>query len=277
MANLRSIGQAIDLYASDNQGSLPYGFVGQNETITNNPAYNANVTGYTFTDWTGLIVHEMNGRYSADGGQTPTPTSETITGVRSYFLCPSVAPGEETTAVGAYIVHYSCHPRMMCDLGTPDYLSFFAGVRPLARLQPYRLAHIKRSADMALIWDATLDNRGGSWDASADSDALDGGRLCRAHTTYLTDNYALDTVDVGISGNTPVDMTPNTGGTAPAPDGTASDFNADTTPNWGNIRFRHLGNTSANVLMVDGHVTSFTYNQKTMQTSLLRNNIGVNQ
>jgi len=270
MANLRSIGQAIALYASDNGGSLPYGFVAQGMTIApSNTPYNPASAdpGYQFTDWSGLLVHEMNGRYSADYGTEPTPISESVTGVRSYFLCPSVPPGEETTTPGTLIIHYGCHPRLMPNLGDHDALA--AG---FPYLRPYTLSHIKRSAEIALIWDASIDNRGGDWDASADTFALDNGRYYQP--PYLTDNYALNAGYPAFNGSNPVDMTPGDGGNLAH---TVTDFNADTPSNWGNIRFRHIGNTSANVLMVDGHVNGFPYNPKTMQTSMQRLNIYVDE
>jgi prepilin-type processing-associated H-X9-DG protein len=268
MSNLRQIGQAIAMYADDNGGSVPFGFVGQDEVIgPNNQPYNPQYPN-SDADWTTLLVHELNGRYGSDYAEAPTPTANT-TGIRSYFLCPSVAPGEESTAnSGAYILHYSCHPRILCDLGTIDYFRDNPAHNPPPLLQPYILAHIKRSAEMALIFDASIYSRNGLWTASADAYALDGGRLYRG--TFLTDDYAMDVRDPGINQNTPVDLTPY------PPPYTPGDFNADTQEGWGNIRFRHLGNTSANVLMADGHVTSFSYNPKTMTTDMLRNNIGVN-
>lgn len=266
MSNLRSIGQAIALYASDNGGSLPYGFVYQGETVVLPPAptYNSQFPSSGYTDWTMLLVHEMNGTYGSDSTQQE-PINQSVTGVRSYFLCPTVDTGNmATTATNAYIVHYSCHPRMMPDLGTIDQFAFKTS-GAIVFLHPYKLSEIKRSSEMALIWDGSLEARNGSWNCSADTFQVDGYRLIKGY--YLTDDYAID--PSGINGNTPVDLTPQVGAVSP------SDFNADTPANWGNIRFRHLEDSSANVLMVDGHVESFSYNPKTHQPSLLRKNIGV--
>jgi len=271
MANLRTIGQTIALYANDNGGSLPYGFVYQGETIAFPPAptYNQQYPSSGYTDWTLLLVHEMNGTYGSDSTQQES-INESVTGVRSYFLCPSVDTGNmATTATVAYITHYSCNPRIMPDIGTIDQFAFKTS-GAFIFMHPYHLSQIKRSAEMALIWDGTLWNRSGSWNCSADTFAVDGHRLIQGY--YLTDDYAIDTTDAGINGNTPVDMTPNDNG---VPVG-SGDWNADTQANWGNIRFRHTQSTSANILMVDGHVEAFTYNPNTRQPSLLRKNIGVN-
>jgi len=54
------------------------------------------------------------------------------------------------------------------------------------------------------------------------------------------------------------------------------DANPNSLQNPFNIRFRHLGNTTANALMVDGHVETYTYNSNTGVTSLLFKNIMVN-
>jgi prepilin-type processing-associated H-X9-DG protein len=46
--------------------------------------------------------------------------------------------------------------------------------------------------------------------------------------------------------------------------------------NWGNIRFRHLKNTAANVLMADGHVETHRLNSDKTTCTLKRLNINVN-
>ena len=52
--------------------------------------------------------------------------------------------------------------------------------------------------------------------------------------------------------------------------GAVGDTNSDSAGNPGNIRFRHLNNTKANALMLDGHVQTFTYNKITKTSDLLR-------
>ena len=92
----------------------------------------------------------------------------------------------------------------------------------------------------------------------------------------LTDNYA---VMSGIvpppTPATPVIMTSNWG-TANNPGINTDDANPAAQYNPFNIRFRHMGNTAANALMIDGHVESFTFNPRTNVTSLLDKNIFVN-
>ncbi len=57
----------------------------------------------------------------------------------------------------------------------------------------------------------------------------------------------------------------------------AASYNCDVGSNVSNVRFRHLKNTSTNVLMVDGHVQTFHYNPVTHLTDLLHKNVNVNQ
>src|SRR5580700_11363425 len=67
-ANLRTIGQAIIMYAGDNQGILPFGFTYTGEQIGVQPITN-NAINYTdldtpnmptFVDWSELIAHEIS-------------------------------------------------------------------------------------------------------------------------------------------------------------------------------------------------------------------------
>lgn len=105
-------------------------------------------------------------------------------------------------------------------------------------------------------------------------------------TTYMTDNYGLasnnSTGGGPLTPTTPINMVPCGNGGAPGPILTAADMsecNQDTasTDNWGNIRFRHMQNTAANALMLDGHVQTFHYNVATQSTDLLELNINVNE
>ncbi|HUB24843.1 MAG TPA: hypothetical protein VL992_05385, partial [Tepidisphaeraceae bacterium] len=111
--------------------------------------------------------------------------------------------------------------------------------------------------------------------------------------TFMTDQYSMNTNTASpISPSDPVYVGPADGGVAgvPTPDPNPRDWNADADPNWGNIRFRHMGNTEANGLMLDGHVVTFHYKAYPagitvpgatgttygVTTDLLRENINVN-
>ncbi len=137
------------------------------------------------------------------------------------------------------------------------------------------MSQIQRSTDIALIFDASVEIQAGAFNVSADAFGLDEGNLYKNGATCLTDQYGSTLNSQNINSGQPID--PYAGNEPAAP--VLSDLNADTTDNWGNIRFRHLGNTAANALMVDGHVEAFHFNPHepvSNMTDMLRKNINVN-
>jgi prepilin-type N-terminal cleavage/methylation domain-containing protein/prepilin-type processing-associated H-X9-DG protein len=252
-ANLRSLGQALIMYANNNRGTLPYGFVSNGETIA----------GVTYTgdsaDWTTLLMDELTSRGSTY--VTNASVGSGAPGMRALFTCPSVSV--ESTVL-TLITHYSCHPRIMPDLGQTDW----SQTTPTTTvcLTPYKIAHIKRSAEMGVIFDGTINNPSGSgqWISFAVGFALDNHRI--GIGPYLVGDYSRQpTLNAGL----PIRMDPYNGGVA----------NHDgSTTNQGNIRFRHGSNTVANVLMLDGHVQTFSFKKQaavTAATDMLRKNIDV--
>jgi prepilin-type processing-associated H-X9-DG protein/prepilin-type N-terminal cleavage/methylation domain-containing protein len=254
MANLRQLGQAMFIYVGDNKGMMPFGAVFKNDTLPGPPAYTW--TGES-TDWTILLLNVMNKR-GLDYTTNTTGGSNTP-GMRAVFLCPqvSVEPGANTI-----FTHYSAHPRILPDLKTDDRTK----PSPRPGLKSYRLARIKRTAEMAAIFDATVSDPSGvgQWIAFADAFALDNSRVT-SRKPYLTDLYELDPT---LNGSQPVDMTPSSLN--------KQYTNMDGANNQGNIRFRHANNTQANALMLDGHVQSFNYTKSSQTTDLLRKNVFVN-
>ena len=289
MANLRTIGQALVIYAGDNNGSLPFGFVSVNEQIGPNSVTdkykdlsNLNAT-QGGADWTTLISHELsslaNGSYQTSG----TLATVNDQGYRQYFICPSAMQNPSTTA--APYTNYSCHPRLMPDLGNYDFYKEFVvnGTSIFGNAvfykKPYKIAHIKQSANIAAIFDASLDQETGVWNASSVCFGLDNRdtqyALSAGGRTDCTNDYSVDNNTTNQSMS--VNLLQAVAGE------TATDLNADTTKNWGNPRFRHNGNIGMNALMMDGHVQTFTYspktqttNQNTEQTDFLKVNIDVN-
>jgi prepilin-type processing-associated H-X9-DG protein/prepilin-type N-terminal cleavage/methylation domain-containing protein len=298
MSNLRTIGQAIIMYTMDNGGIMPFGFVASGSPIApdlyNPGANNYNGTGQNWyydrsnpnapsagNDWTVLLAHELSSLASSEyytSGTTMANANDQ--GFRQYFICPT-APQNQTTTTNPY-TDYSCHPRLMPDLRNTDWYAVItqAGFNPKYSstsifLRPAKLAHVQHSANIAVIFDASLDNQStGVWNASSDCFALDYNDINtglapgtnNTHTDmtnayYLTNN----TVNQGQSINV-----------VNALDTTKTAVNQDVLNNWGNLRFRHNGNTQCNALMLDGHVQTFTLNPKTLVTDLLRGNIDIN-
>jgi prepilin-type processing-associated H-X9-DG protein/prepilin-type N-terminal cleavage/methylation domain-containing protein len=275
MSNLRQIGQSLSMYEADNSGLLPYGFVTEGQTVGPYPGHTYGTpTQNQGADWSTLLVHEMNNKYGSDYISAPTGNGG-WQGVRAIFLCPDVdtnlLPTEQSL-----ILHYSCHPRLIPNINQIDTLAEIT-TRKNAWLMGYAASHIKRSAEIATIFDASLESRGGLWTTSAEGFAIDNCRIqgvVSEPNTYLTDNYGGSTNTGGaLAPNQPIQMAPYGQDVL----GTAADYNADTSGNWATIRFRHMNNTVANVLMLDGHVENFHYKASDHSTDLLRLNININQ
>jgi prepilin-type N-terminal cleavage/methylation domain-containing protein/prepilin-type processing-associated H-X9-DG protein len=285
-ANLRQIGQLIQIYVSEDKGILPYG--DWDGTYVNTAAgaaadTSANPNTANAANWVVLLMYTLQGK----NGNTFNDFASTGTAGHAYlkaFLCPDV-PVQGTETSGAIFgpnevpVHYTAHPRLM-----PVLDNNIKAVDPVTGQWPtsYRVSRIKRSSESALIFDGSLwsspaappGGTGGVWlpyYTYPVAGGLDNRRFpgYNSPTTYLTDNYSLSTA-AGMTPNDPVDMTADNS-TSSWPTHTNLDdiFNID------NIRFRHLRNTVANVLFVDGHVQSFSYNAQTRTTNFLRKYINV--
>jgi prepilin-type processing-associated H-X9-DG protein len=111
---------------------------------------------------------------------------------------------------------------------------------------------------------------------SADADGLDNGSLYGAPSpaTYLTDQYGVAADTPLKNPGMPISLISGNGNNTATPPNPY--FNTDTQNNWATIRFRHGGNTKANVLMADGHVEVFNYNAQEQTTDFLEKNVNVN-
>jgi prepilin-type processing-associated H-X9-DG protein len=257
MANLRSIGQAIYIYAQYNQGSLPFGFVVDGSTTPVN--INGGVWASAQTEWTELLLSVLNRQGTDQSQQIKATDSDQRS--RGLFICPEVARGSSSAD---FITHYSAHPRIMPDLQTKDFSKIVGFTLPY--IKGRRLASIKNSSDMVILFDGTMNNT--TYMAHSVAEGLDSIGI--NNPPYLTTNMKGATAPRNDPG-TPVDMTPEAG--------TPADFNIDSNNNAGNIRFRHMNNTQANCLLVDGHVQAFKLKKTTdlkNATDLQRRNIYVN-
>ena len=254
MSQLRQLGLGVALYANQNRGVLPIGYWNGTQIGTSIPA-----GPDASTDWTLLVLNAMNSNAGNSYGATPTAAK------RSIFLCPR-APAPNSDA--DLVTHYACHPRLMPDLQTPDFL---AGS---GYLRPYKISHVKRSSDVVLLFDASLQptGAGGSMNSSATGYSID----ANAFYGWTGNNYLID--DYTRAGTPPPSW--NNPGTSinmtPMGSYASKDTNTDSTANPANFRFRHLRNTQMNALMVDGHVASFRFNNQ-YSTTLLRGNTNVNR
>jgi len=253
MANLRQIGLAVHMYAGLNKGMLPFGFVFKGEAVEGGAYTGENA------EWTELLISVLT-KQGPDQKQSDVATDSDLRS-RAVFTCPEVYRG---SSIAYFITHYSAHPRVFPDLGTKDWSKVVGGQIPF--IKGRKLASIKRSQEIAVIFDGSLDST--TYFAHSVADALD-KRGIDQRAPYLTNAYTAT-----INGGQPVDMTPN-----PGSGGTLADMNSDTAKNPGNIRFRHMNNTTANALCLDGHVQGFHIKKTTDMTNatdLLRSNICVN-
>jgi len=236
MANLRSIGQAVQLYTGIHKGALPYGYwdgIGSPDGNTVNG-------GSSATDWQLLLLSIALGKGgSTYGDQAGSETSK----LQEAFACPA-AFADSGNAAGNFDrkLHYSSHPRLMPNLDDTDRA--VAPPRPL--LKGWKISKIRRSTEIALIFDGSQDfgtNRGNAYAVGNGID--DGGLYARS---FL---LARPTVNLGESIKTD-----------------NRDFSVGPRAD---IRWRHGKNNTANVLFADGHAESRALTRANASDLLLRN------
>lgn len=257
-SNLRSIGQALQFYAGASKGSLPPG----SQQYTNS-------NGTQYVNYAQHLMHAMDPKMDFESSDSWKNTN--VAKLREAFFCPEVENDTKNSGDSA-VMHYLCHPRLMPVIET-DATGAPTGnwqpdkIRPGQRLLPYKLAKIKRSQEIAVIFDGTLVAKAtGVWapnNSSPVASGLDASRIFW-NAAQLTDNYALG----GVSGSDSLDLTPQWGNDM-------AYFNKDDANNTNNIRFRHRKNTSCNALFADGHVSEFAMKGR-YQSDAKRSNFYVN-
>jgi prepilin-type N-terminal cleavage/methylation domain-containing protein/prepilin-type processing-associated H-X9-DG protein len=266
-ANLRTIGQGLYIYANQNKGFLPWGY------WNGTPTGQGNGDPDKATHWDLLVMHALNSRYGATWNDSAVQGGD-VSRLKDIFQCPEVDNADKARqASGA--IHYTAHPRLMPVYDTTTLAN---GVM----LTPYPLSRIKRSSEIAMVFDASLTRGGGIWRVAWDIPVARGMDWARVYgwtqpTTYFTDVYNGTTLKPDSS----IDMRSWWGPGAVNQDDGRSDPNIQNPLNASNVRFRHVNNTVCNALMADGHVQSFTYNKRLgpgdpKVSSLLRSNVNVN-
>jgi prepilin-type N-terminal cleavage/methylation domain-containing protein/prepilin-type processing-associated H-X9-DG protein len=257
-SNLRSIGQGIQMYTIAHKGSLPIGFWnGLFDPATGPPGFGSGGDGTRATNWVLLVQHTLAPKYGltwndlSNGGNTNS--------LRQLFVCPDAPIVIQEQNVTGNLVHYECHPILMPQLLHPW--------RTDALRAPYKISKVRRSSEIALIFDCPVDPTQGIkiTDDVPVATRLDNGGIWGP--AALLDSYA-----GGVNPDSSVNML-GTNVNIPV--------NSDSAGNPGNIRFRHKKDTMANALMVDGHVETFTYDPKkgannSRVTTLKRKNVYVN-
>jgi len=224
LSNLRQIGQAIHMYVNASKGSLPYGYWnGGTPTVPN-----WGISG----DWSTLLLNTMSGKYGTNYAEVDGKAAR----LKEAFK-------DKDTVEGKGFIHYSTHPRLMPNLADRDW----SIPAPVTYLLPYKMAKVRRSAEVVLVMDGTqiAQVQGNTdpelWQAFATAYKIDRGNLQSGGSPYsflLMDRITAKP-DAGI------DPGPNQ-------DASNQQFSNVDHPD-GNIRWRHMNNKSANFLFVDGH------------------------
>jgi len=270
MANLRTIGLAINMYASANGQYLPFGYWDGSPVPPGNPPdFNK------ASDWRALlqsILTKQGGNTYSESAAAGGDTSKIATQI---FVCNDVPEN-----VG--VLTYACHPRLMPAIELKDPVFFFTGKGDYMR--PYKIGQIKHSSEILLVADSSLKPlpdpgfihlkmQANFGLAGMDRNAFNGANPI--NRSLLLDEGRPSTAAPVQPGGSSIDVLAAGGTTFTNKD--SSDSN-DTVggSNWGNIRFRHLKDTAANVLMADGHVETHRLSSDKLHSTLKRMNINVN-
>jgi prepilin-type N-terminal cleavage/methylation domain-containing protein/prepilin-type processing-associated H-X9-DG protein len=258
LANLRSIGQALGIYAISNRQSLPYGYwdgVGSpdgNDVGGGNAFYN-NAATPNATDWSLLLMSHALGRGGDNVSNQTTDTSK----VQQMFICPTALDAHFSTTPATHKLHYSCHPRLMPRLDD----SVGAGINTTAKLlTPYKWGSIRHSSEIILIFDGSQIFKDCDGNAFPVANNIDQDGLYRTDTQQgrTWNNLVFrDGVPMDVAVFTPNSDWP-TGGSAHA-----------------DIRWRHGHNDTANFLFADGHADSIRL-KKNVNADLKLKNLYVN-
>jgi prepilin-type processing-associated H-X9-DG protein/prepilin-type N-terminal cleavage/methylation domain-containing protein len=254
MSNLRTIGQAIQMYTIAYKGTIPFGY--WDGTPPGNSGFDANRS----TEWSLLLLNHLSSRYGTNYVDHASSGGE-VARLRSVFK-------DVDTVEGTGIIHYSAHPRLMPNLDDPDWSVTGASFANGPWLKPYKISKIRRAAEIVLMMDGTqVKTVGGAngWGAYATAYKLDQLSLYNGPSSPNPTgrSYLLFDYPGATNGNT-IDAGPNNDAASQLPDSA------------GNIRWRHQRNTMANFLFVDGHVESRAYKNRN-SVDLKRLNINVNK
>ena len=240
LSNLRTMGTAVEMYAGLYKGRFPIGaFDG---VLNGNPNDARTAKG---TDFAALLKNVM----SRSGATYADVTNKTAANV---FICPDAYQGSAkfSTMLGAFenANHYTAHPRLMgnIDQWNSDINAW--------GMPPYKKAQVRNASEIVLIFDGVQ--------IASDN----GVASCEG---FGLDNYGLFSSPYLLRGNPLFNMGASVDG------GTNKDSNDWGRPA-GDIRWRHMKNTSANFLFVDGHAAPLRYFSEN-KTELLRKNIWVNR
>jgi len=263
-SNLRTIGQGLRLYAMANRDSLPWGQYFD-------PWFpNAWDINSATASWPVKVASVL---YPNAQGQN---FYNTLTS-KGVFRCPSANMNSE--AEDRFISHYTAHPRLMPvwdhDASSPNPWALKADTVTFKAHVPYRIAKVRNSSDIIMVFDGSqyyASNGTPDGNAHTCGNGMDNWRANASASwgsTMLWPSPIFWDTNLGAQPDACVNYDVQNYGAA------------GTGPAQQNIRYRHRSNTTANVLFVDGHVSSFTFKGvsrpgATGNTDMTRKNIWVN-
>ena len=245
-SNMRQIGIGFQTYAAENGLRLPVGFF-EDEDLSD---------GNDTVHWGNLILNQFGVAGKTAAEQNPNEQSGRL-GVREIFDDPAAI---EPPDPGKMFFPYSTHPRLMPDIERMDWQASLAAGKPV-ELEPMRVDQVRSPSQLVALMDgAQQAAEPFNHTASATAWAIDGGALNDKRRAYF-----LMSDTSGVEMNDSIDGGPNYD--APSRPQGAEDPN-------GNIRWRHQGDSGANLLYLDGHVEGHDYRSRD-DTTLLRREITV--
>ena len=271
-SNLRQIGLALQMYVNQNKGSLPPGFM-----ITD-----FSTTPKTVINWTSLLCGMMDKTAAISNQASDTAGGVNTRGFRRTMLCP------EVTAVDAdfdpndnSVTHYLAHPRLMPILNTeygatpgptPDNYVRNSGGDPNAVMKCFKLSRLKRSAEIAMVFDGSLSlltNAGNYSNYSGHPyyrprQNMPVGDLISNRALGTPAALIADWTKTNYKPDDPVDMRPVSAEGANPP---LAFTNKDLDGNDRNFRFRHGKNDTLNALFGDMHVATFETNKRRLSSN----------
>ena len=244
LANVRSIGQGLLMYANDNKGFYPYAWAFVQDTGSGDQRYLAST-----------VASYMN-------GLSYNPWDSSLNSRMSLFRCPEVSVPFAFPWTPAN--HYGAHPIVFpTALWSSSHIPVFEAdnigfAHTGMKIGPYKSVWMARNgADKAILWDGTIqtdesDPAEAVWVGSAfpaschvDDDQLWWG-------SYLMDAPSFWPADSWFSINNQAGLN---GVFQDRPGNKADGTSANT------FRVRHNNNTACNFLFGDGHAETRTFSR----------------
>lgn len=259
LSRLRQIGIGMQLYAQNNNGMLPFGY--SPYWVMNNSGNGANPA---YSDWRYLITGAIAG---GSGYQSDSAFVSSTRGlVQGLFTDVDTVANDAKDWQGnsLHTLDYSCHPRILPAVGygntawTASWDPYSQAIGRNEEFPCYKFSRIKRASEVILIMDGTQITSSSGSNASINAKNIANFYL-NSSASYLImghNNWGL---------NQPFDAGTNLDAVAWGPQ-----------DNWGNIRWRHNGDRSANFLFVDGHAESRQYNSR-YKSDLTQDAVHVNR